>query len=195
MQAQRILVWFVPTHAPTSLLCSQSDKSMLQNFKSYPKPPSITINETKADSMDDVIFEYEKQRRVAIDYALNNALNQPPKNLWKAAGYWIEDSLEAPKQNRTRLWHLLEWLIHDFTNDFSSERKKLKERNNNNMIPINSVKAQIVAYCIEGGGSIDQVHLLVMQFQLGRELDTSGRSSIRRLNPVKVVIKKGGKGV
>ena len=63
------------------------------------------------------------------------------------------------------------------------------------MIPINSVKAQIVAYCIEGGGSIDQVHLLVMQFQLGRELDTSGRSSIRRLNPVKVVIKKGRKGV
>ena len=53
---------------------------MLQNVKSHPKPPSITINETKVDYMDDVIFEHKK-RRVAIAYSLNNSLNQPPKHL------------------------------------------------------------------------------------------------------------------
>ena len=47
-------------------------------------------------------------------------------------------------------------------------QNKLKERNNGNVIPINSTKAQIVADCIEGGGSIDEAHLLVMQYQLDR---------------------------
>ena len=83
---------------------------------------------------------------------LNNTLNQLPKHLWKATGYWIEDALEEPKQNRTRLCYMLEWLIRDFANDFSGERKKLKERNNSNSISINSAEAQIVAEWIEGGG-------------------------------------------
>ena len=59
---------------------------MLQHFKVHPKPLSIIINETKEDTMDEIIFEFDEQRREAIASMLNNALNQPPKHLWKDTG-------------------------------------------------------------------------------------------------------------
>ena len=105
--------------------------------------------------MDEIIFESEKQRRIAIPCMLNNALTQLPKHIWKIAGDCIEDALEKPKQKCTSLCHLFEYLTHDCTNDFSGKRKKLKERNNEDMIPINSTEDQIVADYIEGEGLID----------------------------------------
>ena len=39
--------------------------------------------------MDEIIFEFDEQRREAIASMLNNALNQPPKHLWKDTGDWI----------------------------------------------------------------------------------------------------------
>ena len=94
--------------------------------------------------------------------------------------------------------HLFKCLTHEYDNSFSDEKKKLKERNNDNVIPINSDEAKIVADCIECGGSIDQAHILALQCELDREIDVSGHASIlgliRRLNHVKVVVKEDKQG-
>ena len=60
------------------------------------------------------------------------------------------------------MYHLFKCLTHEYANGFSDEKKKLIERNNANVIPINSDEAQIVADCMEGGGWIDQAHSLAL---------------------------------
>ena len=77
------MVWFdhPPTHSPTIFPSTKSGMSMLQHFKANPKPASVTINETKVGTADEIIFESEKQRRAEITCMLNNVLNQLLKHL------------------------------------------------------------------------------------------------------------------
>ena len=53
------------------------------------------------------------------------------------------------------MYQFFNYLINECKEEYNDEHKKMKERQNNNMIQVDSTKAQIIADYIKDGGSID----------------------------------------
>ena len=184
----------------------QTEEDPINLFIPPALPPSNEITASKSSDDDSICIKkpsYVKmsqtQCRATIAYYFLTILNKPSQELWHQAIDTIEEDLYLPKQNRHRLFQFFHFLSTlSPGEECDGSRRKMRERDNKNMIPADSPEAQIIADCVEGGGSNEAALMLVNQYRMDNQLPLRGLNQIsgllKRLDTISVAVTKGKQG-